>query len=132
MGRTLKPHCLVIMLVTLTDVGSAQPSQTMQDEYAVYELLAPETGSFRTDYEVSVTTPGATWCFDRIGAGLQSAPAALSRGDRVIDVMTGAALEFQQVAGSEAKARGFAGADPEASYVAVRLARPVPPDGGQA
>ena len=26
------------------------PPQTVQDEYATYELLAPETNAFRTDY----------------------------------------------------------------------------------
>src|SRR5262249_50246183 len=36
------------------------------------------------------------------------------------------------VSGAQAKARGFAGADPAASYIAVNLARPVPADGGQA
>ena len=42
----------------------------MQDEYAVYDLLAPDTASFRTIYEVSVTTAGATVFADRIGSGL--------------------------------------------------------------
>jgi hypothetical protein len=128
----LKAHVLVLACATLGAVVGAQAPQTMQDEYATYELLAPETGSFRTDYEVSVTTPGATMFFDRIGAGLQSASAALSGQDRVLDVMTGAVLESAQVSGAQAQQQGFAGADTAASYIAVHLARPIPADGGQA
>ncbi len=33
----------------------AQPPQAVQDEYALYDLLAPDTASFRTVYDVSVT-----------------------------------------------------------------------------
>jgi len=101
------------MSLALAATLGAQPQQTAQDEYAVYDLLAPDTGSFRTVYEVSVTTPGATTFLDRIGAGLSFAPGA---DDGVVDVMTGAPLKFEQVANG----------------VQVHLARPVPPDGGQA
>src|SRR2546422_6282342 len=91
----------------------AQPQETVQDEYAVYDLLAPDTGAFRTVYEVSVTTPGATTFLDRIGSGLSFAPGA---DDSVVDMMTGAALKFEQVTNG----------------IQVHLARPVPTDGGQA
>ena len=110
----------VVALGTLSfaTVLTAQqpPAQTLQDEYAVYELLAPETNAFRTDYEVALTTAGATMFYDRIGSGLQSVPPAVGGPDRVIDLMTGDALQFEQ--------RG--------EYLQIRLARPVPPDGGQA
>jgi hypothetical protein len=108
---------------------TAQQGQTVQDEYAVYDLLAPETASFRTVYEVAVTTPGATTFFDRIGTGLTSTVAA---DDGAFDAMTGAPLSFEQVTGAQAKAQGLAGADPRSSYLAVHLARPVPAGGGQA
>jgi len=39
-----------------TAVGTAQ---TEADEYTRYELLAPETASFKITYEVTATTPGA-------------------------------------------------------------------------
>ena len=68
----------------------------MQDEYATYELLAPETNAFRTDYEVAVTTAGATTFYDRIGSGLQSVPPAIGGADRAIDLMTGDALTVEQ------------------------------------
>jgi len=89
------------------------PPQTLQDEYAIYELLAPDTNAFRTDYEVAVTTAGATTFYDRIGSGLQSVPPAVGGSDRAIDLMTGAALEVVQ----------------KDEYLEIRLARPVPPDG---
>ena len=92
---------------------SRQPPQTVQDEYAVYDLLAPETASFRTVYEVSVTTPGATVFPDRIGGGLTTATAS---DDAVVDVMTGAPLKYTVTN----------------SAIEVQLARPVPADGGQA
>ena len=57
---------LAIALTLATSV-LAQPPQTVQDEYAVYDLLEPDTSSFRTVYEVSVTTPGATAFADGIG-----------------------------------------------------------------
>ena len=89
------------------------PPQTLQDEYAIYELLAPDTNAFRTDYEVAVTTAGATTFYDRIGSGLQSVPPAVGGSDRAIDLMTGAALEVVH----------------KGEYLEIRLARPVPPDG---
>jgi hypothetical protein len=88
----------------------------VQDEYATYELLAPETNAFRTDYEVAVTSAGATVFYDRIGSGLQSVPPAIGGSDRAIDLMTGDALKVEQ----------------KGDYLEVRLARPVPSDGGQA
>jgi hypothetical protein len=91
----------------------AQPPQTVQDEYALYDLQAPDTASFRAVYDVSVTTAGATTFHDGIGAGLTTAPA---NDDGVIDMMTGTPLEFSV----------------SSTAVDVQLARPVPPDGGQA
>src|SRR5216683_5125410 len=91
----------------------SQPQPTVQDEYAIYDLLSPDSSSFRTVYEVTVTTPGATTFLDRIGSGLTFAQGA---DDAVVDVMTGAPLKFEQVTGG----------------LQLHLARPVPPDGGQA
>jgi len=91
------------------------PQQAVQDEYAAYELLAPETNAFRTDYEVSLTTAGAMTFYDRIGPGLQSAPN-VAGPDRAIDLMTGDALKVEERAG----------------YLQVHLARPVPANDGQA
>ena len=99
--------------LALTTSVLAQPPQTVQDEYAVYDLLAPDTSSFRTVYEVSVTTPGATMFADGIGSGLTTANKP---DDAVVDVMTGDPLKFE-VTGRA---------------IEVKLARPVPAEGGQA
>ena len=91
----------------------AQPAQTVQDEYALYDLLAPDSASFRAVYDVAVTTPGATMFPDRIGAGLTAVSGA---DDGVVDLMSGAPLKFAVTN----------------SAIEVQLARPVPADGGQA
>ena len=104
----------------------AQQSQTQQDEYTVYELLAPETASFKIDYEVSATTPGATAYFNPIRKG------SVATDEAVFDMMTGQPLKFEQVSGAQAKAHGLADADPQTDYIEVHLARPIAQGGGQA
>jgi hypothetical protein len=91
----------------------AQSPQTVQDEYVVYDLLAPDTASFRTVYDVAVTTPGATVFSDRVGGGLT---AVTGSDDSVVDLMTGLPLKYQLTA----------------TALQIQLARPVPADGGQA
>jgi hypothetical protein len=108
----MKVQVLAIALLLGAPLAAQQPP-TVQDEYAVYDLLSPDTSSFRTVYEVAVTTPGATSFLDRIGSGLAFAAGV---DDAVVDMMTGEPLKFEQVTG---------GLD-------VHLARPVPPAGGQA
>ena len=86
---------LVAVAAALVALGAPLAAQqpTVQDEYAVYDLLSPDTASFRTVYEVAVTMPGATTFFDRIGSGLTFAPG---RDDAVVDMMTGSPLKFEQ------------------------------------
>jgi len=88
----------IVVVAAAAVIAASAPSaqQTVQDEYAVYELLAPDTSSFTTVYEVSLTTPGATTFFDTIGSGLSFVAGA---ADGVVDVMTGAPLKFEQEAG---------------------------------
>jgi len=104
---------VAVCAIASASLAAQRPQATVQDEYAVYDLLSPGTASFRTVYEVAVTTPGATTFFDRIGSGLTFAPGV---DDAVVDLMTGAPLKFEQVTGG----------------LQIHLARPVPPDGGQA
>ncbi|HMF96970.1 MAG TPA: hypothetical protein VKE96_21875 [Vicinamibacterales bacterium] len=110
MSRTPRAALLILLAAT---AAAAQSQQSVQDEYAVYELLSPETASFKTTYEVAVTTPGATTFFDRAGSGLSFVE---SRDDAVVDLMTGAPLKVDQ----------------RPDGLQIQLARPVPPDGGQA
>jgi len=126
------PTTAAALAVVAASVVFAQASQTLQDEYAVYELLAPDTAAFRTTYDVAATTAGATRFFDRIGSGLQSVPVAVGGSDRVIDMMTGAPLAFEIVTGAVARTHGLADADASGQYLEIHLARPIPPDGGQA
>jgi hypothetical protein len=117
---------IAVLLALAAPAGAQGLHQTEQDEYTRYELLAPDTASFKIDYEVTATTPGATLFWNPIRKGSTASDEA------VYDLMTGAALKFQQVAGAQAKAHGLGDADPESDYIEVHLARPVPPDGGQA
>ncbi|HTL20511.1 MAG TPA: hypothetical protein VL220_07330, partial [Steroidobacteraceae bacterium] len=72
-------------------------TQTEADEYTAYELLAPETASFRISYEVSATTPGAKAYYNPIRKG------SVASDESVYDVSSGAPLHFQIVPGSEAR-----------------------------
>ena len=101
-------------------------SQTEQDEYTQYELLAPESASFKITYEVTATTAGAKLFWNPIRKG------SVASDEAVFDMMTGAALKFGQVSGATAKEHGLSDADPQSDYIEVQLARPVPADGGQA
>lgn len=49
-----------LALFLIGGTAFAQSSQTEQDEYTQYELLAPGTLSFKITYLVTATTPGAT------------------------------------------------------------------------
>lgn len=99
------------------------PRQTQADDYTRYELLAPGLGKFRILYEVTATTPGATQFFNVIRKG------SVASEERVVDVMTGRALDFDIVGGSVARANGVRNADSATQYIRIRLARPVPHDG---
>ena len=104
---------MIKAMIAVAALAAAASVQSLQDEHATYELLAPETGAIRTVYEVAATTAGATTFVDEIGAGLQPVDAD---GDGAFDMMTGARLRMDRLK----------------NRFVVHLARPVPPDGGQA
>lgn len=109
-----------------TSHDSSTPQQTESDEYTRYELLAPETASFKILYEVTATNPGAKVYFNPIRKGSAASEEA------VYDAMTGDPLRFEIVSGAEARKDSLMpDADLSGSYIKVQLARPVPP-GGQA
>ena len=104
--------------------ASLATQQTETDEYTRYELLAPETASFKIHYEVTATTPGAKSYFNPIRKGSTASEEA------VYDAMTGELLPFEVVSGREARKDPLiASADASGSYIKVQLARPVPPEG---
>ena len=98
--------------------------QTSADAYTRYELLPPESNSFRIYYDVSAATEGATRYYNPIRRG--SDPDVHG----VYDRMTGEPLKWSLVDGSDAAESGLLpNAEPDAQYIRADLARPVPPNG---
>jgi hypothetical protein len=106
---------------------AAAPSpakQTETDEYTRYELLAPESASFKISYEVTAITPGAKFFYNPIRKG------SVASDEAVFDSMTGDPIRFEVVSGVEAgKDPLMSGADAETNFIRISLARPVPPEG---
>jgi hypothetical protein len=103
---------------------SASGAQTETDEYTRYELLAPETASFRIYYELTATTAGARYLYNPIRKG------SVASDESVTDAMTGKPLEFHVVNGAEARKDPLmVKADVDTDYIRVTLARPVPEHG---
>jgi hypothetical protein len=103
---------------------SAATRQTETDEYTRYELLAPDSASFRIRYEVTATTAGAKYYYNPIRKG------SVASDEAVYDAMSGEALHFEVVSGEEARKDPLmADADTGTNYIKVHLARPVPTDG---
>lgn len=98
--------------------------QKETDEYTRYELLAPDTASFKISYEVTATTAGAKLFYNPIRKGSTASDEA------VYDAMTGELLHFEIVSGAEARKNPLmADADPAENFIKVQLARPVPAEG---
>lgn len=112
-----------LLLIAIAAPSFAQ--NRSDDEYTRYELLAPDTASFRIVYDVTAVTPGAKYYFNPIRAG------SVASDESVVDLMTGAPLAFREIGGEEARASGLPNAAPDGRYIRVELARPVP-DGGEA
>ena len=103
---------------------SGPTTQTETDEYTRYELLPPETASFKIYYEVTATTAGAKFFYNPIRKG------SVATDESVLDAMTGKPLVFAVVHGDEARKDPLMPrADLEGDYIKVTLARPVPEHG---
>ncbi len=109
-----------VMLACATPLFAQNRSE---DEYTRYELLAPDTSSFKIVYDVTAVTPGATFFFNPIR------PGSIANDESVVDLMTGAPLKFQEVTGAQARESGLANASLDGRYIRVELARPVPQGG---
>ena len=102
----------------------AHAQQTETDEYTRYELLAPETASFKIYYEVTATTAGAKFFYNPIRKG------SVATDESVLDAMTGKPLVFAVVNGAEARKDPLMPkADLDTDYIKVTLGRPVPEHG---
>ncbi|HTJ23310.1 MAG TPA: hypothetical protein VL383_12990 [Gemmatimonadaceae bacterium] len=129
----MRPHVALVgfgLAVTAAQRGRSQATrpapQTESDAYTRYELLAPGSAKFRIIYEVTATTPGATYYFNPIRKG------SVATDERVTDRATGKPLEFDVVGSAVANAGGVRNRDTTQAYIRVKLARPVPSDGGEA
>ena len=114
---------LLLLVLSLASTSSFAQNRS-EDEYTRYELLAPDTASFRITYDVTAVTPGAKFFFNPIRKG------SMASDESVIDLMTGAPLKFTEVTGQQARDAGMRDADLDTHYIKVELARPVP-DGGE-
>jgi len=117
---------IVATAVVATATTAMQPvvaQNRSEDEYTRYELLAPETSSFKIIYDVTAVSPGAKFFFNPIRQG------SVATDESVFDLTTGAPLKFQEVSGAEARESGLANANLEGRYIRVELARPVPQGG---
>ena len=97
--------------------------QTSADHYTRYELLAPDSASFRILYEVSATTPGATTFLNPIRPGSEASDEAM------FDRTTGQPLPFEIVDGATARKLGLPEAAVDTHFIKVSLPRPVPGGG---
>lgn len=99
-------------------------TQTETDEYTRYELLAPESASFRIYYEVTATTAGAKYFYNPIRKG------SIASDESVADAMEGTPLHFEVVHGAQARTDPLMpDADLDTDYIRVTLARAVPEHG---
>jgi hypothetical protein len=102
----------------------AAVAQTETDEYTRYELLAPDTASFKIYYEVTATTAGAKFFYNPIRKG------SAASDESVFDAMSGAPLHFEVVSGAQARTDPLMpDADLDTQFIKVTLARPVPSQG---
>ncbi len=108
------------IVVSLLAAAPLRAQSDGEDEYTRYELLAPETASFRILYDVTASTPGARFFFNPIRKG------SVARDESVQDPATGQPLDFEVVSGTAAREAGQTDADPDTQYIRVRLPRPVP------
>src|SRR5450755_2888223 len=94
--------CIAMLIRTTAHSQAPQPekddlyfpsftAQTEADEYTRYELLAPETASFKIYYEVSATTAGAKYFYNPIRKG------SAASDESVYDAMLGTPLHFEVV-----------------------------------
>jgi hypothetical protein len=114
---------LCFALMTVLSTANATGQNQSEDDYTRYELLAPETASFKIIYDVSAVSAGAKFFFNAIRRGSEASD------ESVIDLMTGQALELKDVSGAEARESGLQNADLDGRYIRVALARPVPAGG---
>ena len=114
---------ILVFSLLLSAPNSAQQTQT--DSYTQYELLTPDTHSFRIVYDVSGTDANAGYYWNTLRKGSEHTV------HKVWDRYSGKELKWQIVDGTTAKQNGHNNASEDIDYLQVALARPIPV-GGQA
>jgi hypothetical protein len=135
-GRQLRYALLLALLGSSVALAAEPPQdrdglyfpsatdQTEADEYTRYELLAPDTASFKITYEVTATTAGAKYFYNPIRKG------SIASDESVYDAALGTPLHFEVVHGTAARTDPLMpDADPATDYIRVTLAHPVPQHG---
>lgn len=120
-GIFLKRILLVCVMSTI--VFSSRAQQTQTDSYTRYELLNPDGNAFRIVYDVSATTPGATYYWNTLRKGSEHQVTS------VWDRYSGNTLKWEIVSGTLAKKNGLKSATDDMEYLQIQLARPVPVNG---
>jgi hypothetical protein len=95
------------------------------DEFTLYDLLAPDTHQFAITYDVTQAKEGAELFFNPIRVG------SVATKEKVLARATGKELQFEVVSGKEAKTSGLVSdktAD-DAQFIRVHLPGPVPKGG---
>ena len=124
MVRSLVVSCLALSMYPVVHAQVPQTAkdavyysattteETETDEYTRYELLAPETASFKIYYEVTATTGGAKVFY------IPSAKGSVASDESVHDDMSGKPLPFEVVSGAEARKDALmADADLDTDYI---------------
>lgn len=125
-AATLLVVSLLSMLSMLSLLWTSSPALAQSasaDEYTRYELLAPESASFKILYDVTAVTPGARFYFNPIRKGSEASD------ESVLDLETGEPVPFEEVTGQQARDAGEPRADLDTHYLQVHLRRPVPQGG---
>jgi hypothetical protein len=95
-----------------------------EEDFTVYELLAPDTHKFAIVYDVATSVEGAKFYLNPIRRGSKATD------ERVIDLATGKPLKFETVDAKAARESGLRGSVPDDSlFLKVYLATPVPKNG---
>lgn len=115
---------MLLLLMMLIGI-SIQAQQTQTDSYTQYELLDPETQSFRIIYDVSATTTGAKYYWNTLRRGSEHTV------EKVWDLYSGKELKWEIVDNTIAKQNGLSSASKDTDYLQITLARLIP-EAGQA
>ena len=114
----MKRLALVLLLLAAT-------TALADDDFTLYDLLAPDSHQFAITYDVTTAREGAELYFNPIR------PGSIATKERVIARATGKELQFEVVSGKEAKKSGLLSdktAD-DAQFIRVHLPGPVPKGG---